>query len=369
MTPNSASPSFPDAVAEAQALIAAGDPESAAELLDSQLRQGRGGLVMRLTLGRALIAAGHHGEALAVLREAAALSPGIAEAALALGEALLAAGHLPTAIAEFQHALRLDPQSEAAIYALGCAWLEAGEGERATQVLSELAAAESAFAGRAAEKIAAAEALRDGSRSPPGYVRHLFDQFSADYDRRMTGELCYRAPSILRSLADLVVGRHGRFADILDLGCGTGLAGVAFKDLACRLDGVDLSPQMIAKARARKIYDTLTVSDLESTLGAGERRYDLLLAADTLVYFGDLGSVFKGARASLNTGGFFLFTVEKKTGEGYELGPKRRYRHSGAYLRAEAARAGLEVMGVMDCVPRHEAKVPVEGLAVALQHG
>ena len=70
----------------------------------------------------------------------------------------------------------------------------------------------------------------------------------------------------------------------------------------------------------------------------------------------------------LKPGGFFVFTVEKQTGEGYELGPKRRYRHSEAYLRQESARANLEVMGVVDCTPRHEGKVPVEGLAVALQH-
>ena len=93
----------------------------------------------------------------------------------------------------------------------------------------------------------------------------------------------------------------------------------------------------------------------------------MVLAADTLVYLGDLVAPFRGASARLKKGGFFLFTVEKKPGEGFELGPKRRYRHSEAYLRQEADRAGLEVMGLLDCSPRQEAKSPVEGLAVALQ--
>ena len=97
------------------------------------------------------------------------------------------------------------------------------------------------------------------------------------------------------------------------------------------------------------------------------RSYDLILAADTLVYLGDLGPLFRGASGRLRKGGFFLFTVEKKPGEGFELGPKRRYRHGEAYLREEAARVGLEVMGLLDCSPRQEAKLPVEGLAVALQ--
>src|ERR1700704_4937075 len=115
-----------------------------------------------------------------VFRAAAALGAGIAEAAFALGEGLLAMGHLPTAIAEFQRALRLEPTLVAAVYALGCAWLDAGEAERAGEIFAELMAAESPFAPLAAQKMSEVEAMRRANRSAPGYVRYLFDQFSAD---------------------------------------------------------------------------------------------------------------------------------------------------------------------------------------------
>ena len=163
------------------------------------------------------------------------------------------------------------------------------------------------------------------------------------------------------------MGVTGQRLDILDLGCGTGLAGEVFQDLARRLDGVDLSPLMIERARGRGIYDSLVIQDIETALTTASPSYDLILAADTLVYLGDLVALFRGASLRLKKGGFFLFTVERKPGEGFELGPKRRYRHSEAYLREEAGRAGLEVMGLLDCSPRWEAKSPVEGLAVALQ--
>ena len=176
------------------------------------------------------------------------MGSGIADAAFALGEGLFAMGHLPTAIAEFQRALRLDPTLVAANYALGCAWLDAGEAERAAEIFSELAAAESSFTPRAAQKLSEVEAMRRASRAAPGYIRHLFDQFSSDYERKMLGELSYRAHLVLRGLADLV-GVTAQGLDILDLGCGTGLAGEAFRDLARRLDGVDLSPLMIERAR------------------------------------------------------------------------------------------------------------------------
>src|SRR4030095_1892904 len=98
-----------------------------------------------------------------------------------------------------------------------------------------------------------------------GEVRHLFDQFSAGYDALMLGELRYRAHLILRELADLVLVKR-RGLDILDLRCGTGLTGVACAALARRLDGVDLSPRMVEQARARELYDRLTVADLETAL-------------------------------------------------------------------------------------------------------
>ena len=356
-----------DILADAELLVAAGAPERAATLLAAHLEQGRGGLLTRIALGRAQLAARRTENALATLREAVALAPGIADAAIALADALLATGHLPTAIAELQRALRLDPDNEAARFKLACAWLEGGEAQRALAMLAELEGSP-AYATAAAEKTAEAEALLRADRSPAGYVRHLFDQFSADYDARMLGTLGYQAPLILRSLFDLLRPATNGLS-ILDLGCGTGLAGEAFREVAQggRLAGIDLSPRMIERARERAIYDALLVADLEAALQTCEQAYDLVLAADTLVYLGDLKAVFAGVATCLMPSGIFLFTVERASGTGFDLGPKRRYRHSEAYLREEAAKAGFDVMGVLECAPRHEAAEPVPGLAVALE--
>ena len=351
-----------DPIEAAEALIASGKADEAARDLRARLDAGRGGLLARLTLIKALLAAGAGDAALAEAREAVALNPQVAVVVLALGEALLAAEFLPTAIAELQRALRLDPDLARARALIAEAWLKAGEADKALEALHELDEPP-------ATMIAAAEAMKTAARSDPGYVRHLFDQFSADYDARMIGQLGYAAPQILLDLAEMVMpGREG--LSILDLGCGTGLAGLAFRPLASRLDGVDLSPAMIEKARARGIYDHLDVADLESALlesapVAPGPAYDLILAADTLVYLGDLASVFKAARGRLSPDGFFLFTVEEAV-KGFELGPKRRWRHSETYLRDLARASGLTVAGLVAATPRHEAGQPVPGFAVAL---
>jgi predicted TPR repeat methyltransferase len=347
-----------DPIEAAEALIAQSRAGEAARDLRARLQAGRGGLLARLTLVKALLAAGDTSAALAEAREAVSLNPDIALAVLALGEALLAADLLPTAIAELQRALRIDPGLTRARELVAAAWLKAGEADKALGALSELDDPPAAM-------VAAAQAIKTAPRSDPGYVRHLFDQFSADYDSRMIGQLGYAAPQILLDLAAMVMpGRDG--LSILDLGCGTGLAGTAFRPLAGRLDGVDLSPAMIGKARARNIYDNLAVADLESALSAPGPAYDLILAADTLVYLGDLATVFGAAHARLHPDGFFLFTVEKAASDGFELGPKRRWRHSEGYLRDLAGRAGFQVLGFVAATPRHEAGQPVDGFAVAL---
>jgi predicted TPR repeat methyltransferase len=353
----------------ATAMIDAGDAVFAIALLRAQLAAGRGGVLTRITLGRALLDAGETAEGLVVLRGAALLFPGVAEAALALGHALMAAGHLPTAIAEFQRAWTLNPESESARYALGSAWLEAGEAGKAVEILRPIASRDGPLRDSAAGKLRDVENMKQLNRSPAGYVRYLFDQFSANYDHNMLQDLHYSAPAILRSLADLLMPGIQGALDILDLGCGTGLGGEAFKPLARRLEGVDLSPLMVERARARGIYDQLFVADLESFLEQSVRKYDLLLAADTLVYIGELSRVFSAARERLNVAGHFLFTVEKQNEAGFALGPKRRYRHSAEYVRAEAERARLECMGILDCCPRIEAGQPVDGLVVALRKG
>ena len=355
---------FEDPIEAAESLIARGRAGEAVRELRARLAAGRGGLLARLTLVKALLAAGQTAEALSEARDTVSLHSDVAPAVLALGEALLAADQLPTAIAELQRALRLDPALERARTLVAAAWLKAGEADKALGALRELEHPPP-------EMMAAAEAIKAAPRSDPGYVRHLFDQFSADYDNRMIGQLGYAAPQILLDLARMVVpGRAG--LHILDLGCGTGLAGVAFKPLAARLDGIDLSPAMIEKARQRKIggrqiYDSLSVADLETALSAAGPRYDLILAADTLVYLGDLSRTFEAAHARLNPDGYFLFTVEKAYAEGFELGPKRRWRHSQDFLRALAERTGFKVAGLVAATPRHEAGEPVEGFAVALQ--
>src|SRR3546814_9168583 len=112
-----------------------------------------------------------------------------------------------------------------------------------------------------------------------------------------------------------------RRRDILDLGCGTGLSGLPFRPYARRLEGIDLAPAMIEQSQRRGIYDSLHQGEIHAVLAAlPDASFDLVLAADTLIYIGDIDALTGAVARILKPGGSFLFTVETGApGSGFRL--------------------------------------------------
>jgi predicted TPR repeat methyltransferase len=307
-------------------------------------------------------------DALACFERALSLRPDSVEAASNYGSALLKLGEHERALRELDRALTLDPRHVFSWNNRGNAFMAMGRVEEAIESYSRALEIEPAFQIALENRDDALFQLRRLSRCPPGFTRKLFDEFSVHYDHTMRSTLAYRGPEILRELAERVMGaRGGAPATILDLGCGTGLAAEAFKDLAAGgpIDGIDVSPRMIECARGRGIYRNLVVGDLEREVNAPGPRYDLILAADSLTYLGDLAPCFSGISRRLNSGGKFLFTTEAADGEGWRLSSSNRFQHSSPYLRTEAARCGLVVMAIESCILRYEHGTPVAAFAAA----
>jgi predicted TPR repeat methyltransferase len=205
------------------------------------------------------------------------------------------------------------------------------------------------------------------------YVRRLFDQYSGRYDESLTEHLSYRGPVLLRDAVQALMqagGRPMRFAAMLDLGCGTGLGGTAFRPFADRLIGVDLSPAMVARASAKGLYDRLTAASIEPFLADEIRagsKYDLVIAADVFVYVNDLAPIIAAAARVLAPGGLLAFTVETHAGDGVKLLPTLRYAHGEAYIRTVFDKAGLKAVQIAKSSVRKEKGVPVDSLIVVAQ--
>jgi predicted TPR repeat methyltransferase len=162
----------------------------------------------------------------------------------------------------------------------------------------------------------------------------------------------------------LVEGLQGRrFERALDLGCGTGLCGAALRPLAERLEGVDLSGSMVARARERGVYDLVTQSDLTEHLRSAEPGFDLVIAADVFIYVGALEDVFAGVRRVLRPRGRFCFTVElADESQPLRLRASLRYAHSRGYIRTLAEQNGFEFSATSEHPIRDDQRTPIPGL-------
>lgn len=153
------------------------------------------------------------------------------------------------------------------------------------------------------------------------YIKDLFNSYGSVYDDQVK-KLRYAAPRVIRqemakiykakyekemsvvipgdrdyNVAGEQIGGSGcstyttfmnASLDILDLGCGTGLAGSWLKDYARSMVGVDISEKMILAAGKKMLYQDLQVKSIADYIATCQKTFDLVVAADVLAYIGEL---------------------------------------------------------------------------------
>jgi predicted TPR repeat methyltransferase len=269
--------------------------------------------------------------------------------------------------------LELAPRFATAWFALGAIRDRLGDASGAIAAFEQARAADPEDYHGARLQLAR---LGAGDASPAmteTYVRRLFDQYAAHYDTALTENLHYRGPALLLEAVETVMraaARPMRFGSMLDLGCGTGLGGGAFRPFVDWLVGVDLAPAMIAKASSKGLYDRLITTDLAGCVAdeiADRAKYNLVLAADVFVYVNDLAPIIADIARVLATDGLFAFTVETHLGDDAKLLPTLRYAHGENYVRGMLGNAGLAPVHVAAASVRTEKGVPVDSMVVVGQ--
>src|SRR5579863_276888 len=286
----------------------------------------------------------------------------IAGRRFAYAQAAAEEGDLGAAADMFEQALERAPGWAAAAFALGETRERLGDLDAAAKAFRMSLAADPADAQGAAARL---QLIGRGDKLralPEAYVARLFDQYAPRFDSHLVEKLGYRAPALIAAALDAAApGR--RFASALDIGCGDGLMGAALRGRVDRMTGVDLSPAMIAKARERGIYDALVAGDAAALLEREPRRiFDLVVAADSLVYIGDLERLFAAAAAALVLDGLFAFSVELFEGDGYTLEPTMRFAHARPYVEATAGKEDLRPLLIQSASTRREAGADAPGL-------
>lgn len=254
------------------------------------------------------------------------------------------------------------PGFTAAWFLLGEAREKAGDAAGAAAAYGEALARDEADELGSGIRLARLGAREISGAMSPVFVRTLFDQYAARFDKALREGLSYRGPELLAE----AVRRHPPgtpVARLLDLGCGTGLAAPLFAPMATEMVGVDLSPAMIEQARELNLYGELHAEEMGAFLaGQAPDSADMIIAVDALCYVGDLAPIFRAARRVLRSGGLFAFTVETHGGEGMILRDTLRYAHGAALVEADLAAADFKAMDLNIASTRTEKGVPVPGL-------
>lgn len=318
-------------------------------------------------LGTALKERGRLDEAVDAYRRAIELDPKHFGAYFNLGNLLKKEERLEEAASAYRQAVRINPAKSDAHRNLCAALKSLGDWDRAGEACREWLDREPDNP-VARHMMAAFSGEETPARAADEYVVRVFDDFAATFDQQLASLNNSGPRRIAEALAEEGLTPSG-VLDVLDAGCGTGLCGHILRPYAGQLIGVDLSERMLQKARQRGIYDELTAAELTAFIAARTDTYDLIVSADTLVYFGELEPVLTAVRSSLRPGGRSIFTLERMEAPpeshiGYRLNRHGRYTHSPDYVDGCLSKCGMRLLRSKSVDLREQAGRPVGGLLV-----
>ncbi len=314
-----------------------GKPEKAREAYQKAIDLGSNRAETHYNLGCVLRELERPREATVAYRRAIALQPEMTDAHRCLASLLRSSGGLEEAGQVLEEWLHLDPDNPVARHMV------------------------SAFSGKDTP-----------ARASDDYVKRVFDRFAATYDEDLR-QLGYQGPQLIANAVSAQFGGQAHQLVVLDAGCGTGLCGPALRPFSRQLIGVDLSAEMVGRARELNAYDDIVVAELTEYLKGQHNRFDLIVAADTVNYFGALEELLAAAADALHEAGFLIFTLEHLDASasitGYWLNPHGRYSHTEEYLKRCVAQCNLTICAAESVTLRTEIGQPVVGLVVRAQKG
>jgi len=196
------------------------------------------------------------------------------------------------------------------------------------------------------------------------FIKSFYDNYAKTYDEHLVRRLNYKCPEIIYNA---MTRNNVSNADILDLGCGTGLCGEAIKPLAKSIDGVDLSQPMLEVARQRNIYNELVMADIYEYMANKSQTYDVVIAAGLFEHIGDPEPILHIVHDKLQENGLFIFTTDENTDQSVGVNSAGFYMHGKSYLQMKAEECGFKVIENENVTMWIENKQPVSGLLVTLK--
>jgi SAM-dependent methyltransferase len=140
----------------------------------------------------------------------------------------------------------------------------------------------------------------DRRRYPTLAVREGYREWARTYEDTVQDQMDLR----LLARIETVAWKQARCG--LDLACGTGRVGVWLRGQGVRhLDGLDFTPEMLAQAEAKGVYDRLMLADMLAT-GLPAAAYDLVLEVLADEHVAQLPPLYREAARLAAAGGAFV---------------------------------------------------------------
>tara|TARA_B100001989_G_C24543455_1_gene469094 strand:+ start:1356 stop:3068 length:1713 start_codon:yes stop_codon:yes gene_type:complete len=264
------------------------------------------------------------------------------------------------------HVIKKDPKHYQSLINLGAAFLQKGQATVACEYYKR------AQALKPTESIAyilsALEQSQSPQTAPEDYISGLFDNYAYHYDNHLCDVLSYKLPDRLKSLMIEQLNFDKNSQQILDLGCGTGLAGKAVSEFSQALVGIDLSKNMLNEAKKKNIYQKLIAANVLTLQHHLAHKQDVVICADTLPYFGNLNDVFSIVQQYLKKQGHWIISIESDYANDYKLTETARYTHSPKYIESCANKYSFSIAHSENIHLRTQQKTLIEGMIFILQY-
>ncbi len=349
--------------------------------------------LVNYNLGLALFELGRYQESCRYYRQALQQAPDQIDILYNLALSHQKMGDFSQAVTIYRQALALSPEDVDCLYNLACCHMDLRQDDNAMACYMQVldidhrhpgSLSNAAFVAHRNEKYSQAavyyrrlldidpghqaarhmlDSLKGISRqSPPAaYIRDIFDNYSARYDDSLVTELEYTAPAVMRENVDTELALPPHSALGLDIGCGTGLSGLAFSSLCKTFTGVDISPKMVDRAGGKKIYSSLYVAEILEYLHHCQEKYSLIIAADVFGYVGRLDKIFTALPQVALPQACFCFSTETAEEGDFLLRKSGRFAHSPEYIENLCSRTGWGLITQLPVNLRREKSEWIKG--------
>ncbi|WP_119079812.1 class I SAM-dependent methyltransferase [Chitinophaga alhagiae] len=160
-------------------------------------------------------------------------------------------------------------------------------------------------------------------------TQHAYDHWAAQYDTNKNRTRDLEAVALRKKLS------ARSFSDCLEIGCGTGKNTMWLAERAQRVTAVDLSEEMLQKAKQKVTVPHVQFiqADITQSWHFATGWYDLVSFSLVLEHIPDLNDIFSKAAAALQPGGYVYIG---------ELHPFKQYTGTRARFDTGEGRQVLE---------------------------